>query len=251
MTMNRPHRTAITPEPHARAQSGTSPSRETPADLTLPSSSGEPPPSLLQAGPRTGRKSRRWQTFVHPLQARMLSLVISYSLIIFVMLTIPVFRPLMQGLVDPAISWQKRAVVATDFLDLHDRYWPWALAAGFVLVIHCIHSMWIVNHVAGPLYRLKNVFRQIGEGNLSIRVTLRQWDYLVPEAELVNQMTAQLQARISASKQAQATLALDVDRLTQVIATGGDPTLATLAKQMEQDLADLTTSLDSFKTQKV
>lgn len=249
--MNRPHRTAITPDEDARAQPGTSRSSETPADLTLPPSSVEPPPSRVQAGPRTGREHRRWQTFVHPLQARMLSLVISYSLIIFVMLAIPVFRPLMQGLVDPALSWQERAVVATDLLNLHDRYWPWMLGAGFVLVIHCIHALRVMNHVAGPLYRLKNVFRQIGEGNLSIRATLREGDYLVPEAELVNQMTAQLQARISASKQAQATLALDVDRLNQVVATGNDPTLATLAKQMEQDLAGLKMSLDRFKTQKV
>jgi methyl-accepting chemotaxis protein len=166
------------------------------------------------------------------------------------MLAIPVFGPLMQALDNPALSWQERAVVATDLLNLHARYWPWALGAGFVLVIHCIHSLRLVNHVAGPLYRLKHVFRQIGDGNLSARTTLRQGDYLTPEAELVNQMAAQLQARISASKQAEATVALDVDRLKQVVTTAGDPTLTTLVKQIELDLAKLKASLDWFKTHK-
>jgi hypothetical protein len=71
---------------------------------------------------------------------------------------------------------------------------------------------------------------------------------LTPEAELVNQMTAQLDAKISAIKMAQATVALDIDRLKQAGATVGDPTMAELVKKTEQNLADLKTSLDSFKT---
>jgi nitrogen fixation/metabolism regulation signal transduction histidine kinase len=180
----------------------------------------------------------------------MLSLTITYSLIIFVLMAIPVFRPLMQALDNPALSWQERAVAATDLLNLHARYWPWALGAGLVLLIHCIHSLRIMHHIAGPLYRFKHVFRQISDGNLSIKTTLRQGDYLIPEAELVNQMTAQLQARVSASKTGQATVALDVERLKQAVATENDPTLATLIKQMELDLADLKSSLDWFKTHK-
>jgi methyl-accepting chemotaxis protein len=180
----------------------------------------------------------------------MLSLLLSYSLIIFVMLAIPVFNPMLQALVDPALSWQERAIVANNLLNLHARYWPWAFGAGMVLVIQCVHSMLVVSHVIGPLNRLKHVFRQISDGNLSIRTTLRKGDHLIPEAELVNQMTAQLQTRVSASKQAQATLALNVDRLKQVAARWGDPALSTLAKRMEQDLLDLKASLDWFKTHK-
>jgi LytS/YehU family sensor histidine kinase len=61
---------------------------------------------------------------VHPLQVRMLSQVIIYSLIIFLLLAIPVFKPLMQALDNPALSWQERAVVANDLLNLHSRFWP-------------------------------------------------------------------------------------------------------------------------------
>lgn len=248
MIMSRPHRATIIPEQAAGSLSGETALQETSPHQLLPSV--ELPPSQVQAEPRTGRQDQRRLTFVHSLQVQMLSLLLSYSLIIFVMLAIPVFEPMVQALVDPALSWQERALVANNLLNLHARYWPWAFGAGIVLVIHCVHSMFVISHVIGPLKRFKNVFRQIGDGNLSIRTTLRKGDHLVPEAELVNQMTAQLRTRISASKQAQTTLALDVDRLNQMAATGGDPTLATLVKRMEQDLVDLKASLDWFKTHK-
>ena len=248
--MSRPHRATIIPGQAAGSPSGETALRDTSPHPVLPSPYAELPPSQVQAEPRTGRQHQRRLTFVHSLQARMLSLLLSYSLIIFVMLAIPLFQPMVQALVDPALSWQERAIVANNLLNLHARYWPWAFGAGIVLVIHCVHSMLVVSHVIGPLKCFKNAFRQIGDGNLSIRATLRKGDHLLPEAELLNQMTAQLQTRISASKQAQATLALNVDQLKQVAATGSDSTLLALAKRMEQNLSDLKASLDWFKTHK-
>ena len=185
---------------------------------------------------------------VHPLQVRMLSQVIIYSVIMFVLLAIPVFTPLMQALDNPALSWQERAVVANDLLNLHARFWPWALGASLVVLIHCIHSVRLMHRVAGPLYRLKHVFPQIGNGNLCIRATLRQGDYLTPEADLVNQMTVQLQSKITALKHVHVLLALDATRIRELAIAKEDPALTTLAKQMEQNLSGLKSSLDTFKT---
>lgn len=185
---------------------------------------------------------------VHPLQVRMLSHVIVYSLMIFVLLAVPVFRPLMQALDNPTLTWQERAIVANDLLSLHARFWPWALGAGVVVLIHCIHSLRLMHRIAGPLYRLKRVFPQIGDGNLCIRATLREGDDLVPEADLVNQMTAQLQMKINTLKHTQVMLALDATRVKELAETKNDPALTALAKQMEQNLAGLKTSLDTFKT---
>ena len=226
-------------------------SNPAPSTEVPPAPSMTPPPSRHhRSGPQDHRTPRRRLAFVHPLQARMLSLTITYTMMIALLLAIPVFSPLMQALDNPALSWQKRAVVATDLLNLHARYWPWALGAVAILVIHCLHSLQMVHRIAGPLYRFKQLYRQIGEGNLSIRATLRPHDYLTPEADLLNRMTAQLQTRISATKQAQTTLALDVERLKEVVARERNPTLATLVQQTEQDLASLKESLDWFKTHK-
>jgi methyl-accepting chemotaxis protein len=207
------------------------------------------PSGQTNAAPRTNHTyKRRWISMVHPLQVRMLSQVIAYSLIIFVLLAIPVFRPLMQALDNPTLTWQERAVVANDLLNLHARFWPWALGAGVVVLIHCIHSLRLMHRIAGPLYRLKHVFPQIGSGNLCVRTTLRQGDYLTPEADLVNQMTAQLQSKITALKHTQVMLALDAARIRELATANEDPALTSVAKQMEQNLSGLKSSLDTFKT---
>lgn len=228
------------------APSNPAPSTETPPVSSLT----HPPLRHHQSWAQDHRAQKRRLAFVHPLQARMLSLMLSYTAMIALLLAVPVFSPLMQALNNPALSWQERAVVATDLLNLHTRYWPWAFGAGTVLVIHCLHSLRIVHRIAGPLYRFKQLYREIGEGNLSIRTTLRPHDYLTPEADLLNRMTAQLQTRVSATKQAQTTLALDVERLKEAIAREHNPILATLVQQTEQDLASLKESLDWFKTHK-
>ncbi|THJ17889.1 MAG: hypothetical protein CAF42_006030 [Nitrospira sp. CG24B] len=239
-----------------RATSPSNQQADTPTDSKISKESSGPRPSLVsvplqdaRAKPSSGhRHKRRLMSSVHPLQARVLSHVIAYSLIVFVVLAIPVFKPLLQSLDNPALSWQERAVVADDLLNLHARFWPWALGASIVVLIHCVHSLLLMQRVAGPLYRLTRVFPQIGDGNLCVRATFREGDYLVPEADLVNQMTAQLQTKINTLKHAQVMLALDTTRFKEVAVIKNDPALIALAKQMEQSLAGLKTSLDTFKT---
>lgn len=235
MTMNRPYCATNTPTDAAHSPSGEAPS-------------GDIPTSQVQAGPRIESFRRQRWAIVHPLQIRILSIVLAYSLTILVMLAIPLFTPLMQGLDDRALPWQEKALIANNLLDLHDRYWPWALGAVLVLLIHCAHSMLAMYHVAGPLYRLKTLFPQIGQGNLSIRTTLRKGDFLTPEADLVNQMTAQLQAKITSIKTAQAAVALDVSQLHHAVMAMDNPGLTALVKKTERDLAEMQSSLDTFKT---
>jgi methyl-accepting chemotaxis protein len=248
MTMGQPQRATITTERTADSPSGATASRDRSTNTSSPSLHLETPPSQVQAEPRTEHTRRRRWAIVHPLQIRMLSMILSYTLIIVALLAIPVFGPLMQALDNRALSWQEKAVVGNDLLNLHARYWPWAIGASLVLMIHCIHSMQIMFRLAGPLYRLKNVLPQIAQGNLVVKTTLRKGDFLAPEVELVNQMTAQLNAKISAIKVMQGTLALDIAWLKQAGDTAGNPTIAEIVKKTEQDLADLKMSLDSFKT---
>ena len=244
--MGQPRRSTNPYDQHANppTETGTSkePSHPRPVLVPLPSDAVPAEPSTAQT------YQRRWIAFVHPLQARVLTQVIAYSLIVFVLLAIPVFKPLLQALDNPALSWQERAVVANDLLSLHARFWPWALGAGLVVMIHCVHSLLLMQRVAGPLYRFKRMFSQIGDGNLCVRATLREGDYLIPEADLVNQMTAQLQTKINVLKHTQVMLALDTARFKELAVMKNDPALTALAKQMDQNLAGLKTSLETFKT---
>jgi len=169
-------------------------------------------------------------------------------LIIFVLLVVPLFKPFMQAFHNPALSWQERAVIANNLLDLHAGFWPWVLGASLVVLIHCIHSVRLMHRVTGPLHRLKHLFSQIGNGNLCVRITLRQEDYLTPEVDLINQMTVQLESKITALKHLQVLLALDATRIRERAMAKEDASLATLAQQMEQNLSGLKSSLDAFKT---
>lgn len=244
--MGQPLRAPSQPDPQPDAP--TESASLTEAVRVPPTLAAVPPSQMDPNSSVTRTHKRRLMAIVHPLQVRMLSQVILYSLIVFVLLAVPVFKPLMQALDNPALSWQERAVVANDLLSLHARFWPWALGASVVVLIHCIHSLRLMHRVAGPLYRLRHVFPKIGEGNLSIRTTLREGDFLTPEADLVNQMTAQLQKKINVMKQAQVILALDAVRFRELAVAKSDPALTALAKQMEQNLSGLKTSLDTFKT---
>jgi hypothetical protein len=245
--MGRPLRATSQPEQGIEHQPDPSSQKE--SRPRTPTLLAPVPPRDTEAQTGTDRTyKRRLIAIVHPLQVRMLSQVVAYSLIIFVLLAIPVFSPLMQALDSPSLSWQERAVVANDLLSLHARFWPWAMGASLIVLIHCVHSAWLMQRVAGPLYRLKKVFPQIGSGNLCLRTTLREGDCLTPEADLVNQMTAQLQTKINMLKHAQVMLALDATRFKELAVVKQDPVLMALAKQMEQNLAGLKTSLDAFKT---
>ncbi|MDH4081585.1 MAG: methyl-accepting chemotaxis protein [Nitrospira sp.] len=244
--MGEPLRLADQPSPQPEGADQSNRAEE--AARTTPKLTVVPSPEKDPQARESPHYKRRLFSVVHPLQIRMLLQVIAYSLIVFVLLAIPVFQPLMQALDNPALSWEERAVVANDLLNLHARFWPWALGASMVVLIHCIHSLRLMHRVAGPLYRLRKVFPKIAEGNLSVRTTLRQHDYLAPEVDLVNHMTAQLQSKINQIKQAQVILALDAARMKELAVAKNDPALVALAKQMEQNLAAVKTSLDGFKT---
>jgi nitrogen fixation/metabolism regulation signal transduction histidine kinase len=107
-----------------------------------------------------------------------------------------------------------------------------------------------MRHLTAPLVRLRQALPRIRDGNLSITTRLCREDYLTVETELLNQMTAQLTARLSACKQAQAALTLDYDRLKQFLATTRELDVAKLTRPVDQDLADLRSTLDWFKTHK-
>ena len=188
---------------------------------------------------------RRWFSVVHPLQIRMLNQVTVYSLIMFVLLMMLMAPLLIETPGNPTQAWQERTAATTNLLG---RSWLWAFAVGLVVLIHGLHSIRSMHRVAGPLYRFKQVFQQIGGGNLCTHTTLRGDDSLHPESDLINQMTTQLETKIMALKHTQVMLALDVSRIKERAVATADPALTVLTQQLEQNVSGLKSSLDAFKT---
>lgn len=73
---------------------------------------------------------------------------------------------------------------------------PWIIAV-FVLVLLCAVGIGLIisHQIAGPLYRLKLAFTDIGTGKLGTRVKLRTFDGLKDVADLLNDSVAAIQSR--------------------------------------------------------
>ena len=136
---------------------------------------------------------KRRQLFVHPVQYWFVVTTLIYFACLLIMLYAVVFLPMVQPLYDPSVSWEQHAQIASQFLELNARIWPWLIVTFLVLLLH---SMYFMHRIAGPLYRFSSLFRSIGTGHLHQRARLRKHDYLHREAQAFNNMLDSIENRI-------------------------------------------------------
>lgn len=72
---------------------------------------------------------------------------------------------------------------AGEFLVLHHRVWPAAL---FIFGGVFVYTLVLSHRIAGPVYRINSVLRQIIEGGSPEKVTLRRGDFFHDTAELLD-----------------------------------------------------------------
>ncbi|MHC9063043.1 hypothetical protein ACYX34_10175 [Nitrospira sp. CMX1] len=136
---------------------------------------------------------QRRQLFVHPIQYWFVWTTLIYVACLLIMLYAVIFLPMVQPLYDPSLSWEQHAQVASQFLELNSRIWPWLIITFLALLLH---SLYFMHRIAGPLYRFSTLFRSIGTGDLHQRARLRKHDYLHREAQVFNAMLDSLENRI-------------------------------------------------------
>ncbi len=188
---------------------------------------------------------KRRSVLLDNFQVRLLVINLVYFLAIILVCAIMLFGPAVLDLQNETISWDLRHEAATQFLSLHTRLWP-AMIVLFLLLT--IHSIRVSHRIAGPLFRFRQTFESVAEGDLKVRVTLRHRDYLVREAGSINDMLEGLSERIrSIQDRSDDIVALTADLRTSI---HGDST-ATLeqrAIELESQLARLRADLQQFKT---
>ena len=136
---------------------------------------------------------QRRRLFVHPVQYWFVMTTLLYFACLLLVLYAVVFWPMAQPLYDSSVSWEQHAQIASQFLDLNARIWPWLIVTFLVLLLH---SMYFMHRIAGPLYRFSSLFRSIGTGRLQQRARLRKHDYLHREAQAFNTMLDSIENRI-------------------------------------------------------
>ncbi len=106
-------------------------------------------------------------------------------------------------------------------------------------------TLFVSHKIAGPLYRFKQTFHGLTEGNFTRSVALRKGDQLLDVAGDLNRMITALQAQLAEAKMILAALRADVDAM-------GEDNVEEARRQryqaVQNRVRDLEKALEFFKT---
>jgi methyl-accepting chemotaxis protein len=74
--------------------------------------------------------------------------------------------------------------------------YPSLIVTGVVVVIGLIGLIFISHKIAGPLYRFEKSLREIGQGDLTCRVSLRRKDQLSDLADTLNKFASEIETKV-------------------------------------------------------
>lgn len=126
-------------------------------------------------------------------QYRLLCFNLGYYLLFAGVLAVGLWGPLVAGVLSENTPEDERLLLAEMLLFLDGRLLPLALVLG---VLFGLHSVLVSHRMAGPVYRLTRSFRNLADGDLTDRITLRRKDYLHEEVAQYNEMLASLSSRL-------------------------------------------------------
>ena len=133
-----------------------------------------------------GRNQRKGYRVVNrSLQYRFLAIIIVYSFVIVLFLAVFMFVPDIVRLQDQSLAFHDRAAAADKMLILHARVWPAIL---LVICLVALHSFRFFHRLIGPLHRFRQVYEQVRNGDLHLRVKIRKKDYLHEDETALNDM---------------------------------------------------------------
>lgn len=192
-------------------------------------------------------KHKRRRILVEGFQARFVATELAWLAVCFVLFVAALLGPLVweinSGRVSPYdLTW------ATEFFELNNRIWLPLLAlfigVGWMLVR-------VSHRVAGPLYRFRQVFTQVARGDLSVRVRVRDGDYLTREGEDFDAMIRAVRDRVRRAQASAAEVHRDLKRLSRSTERASPKQIADLAARAadtQEILAEFVTEAESAAT---
>jgi hypothetical protein len=135
----------------------------------------------------------RRRLIVSGLQHRLLAGNFLYLLSIVIVFVSAGFAPLILTLDNTTLPAEIRDAAAQRLLLIQD--WMWVVIP-MIIGLCILHSVFVSHRIAGPLYRFNRIFRQVGNGDLSINIRIRKADYLWPETHCLNEMIQGLARRV-------------------------------------------------------
>ena len=148
----------------------------------------------------TKQDQRRRSYIVNkPLQYRFLAIILIYCLTIVLFLAVFLFVPDIIRMNDKSLSLEARAGAANKILTLHARVWPAVIA---IICVAAFHSFRSFHRLIGPLHRFRSVFQQVGSGDMSFTVKIREKDYLHQEEAALNEMLVMVAGKLRTIQEA-------------------------------------------------
>ena len=127
-----------------------------------------------------------------------------------------------------------------------------ALVRNLLLVSPLIFvlSLLFSHKIAGPLYRIEKSVHDISKGNLALKIKLREGDELWTLADIINNMTENLNKSMASSKESIAKIQKDVDAIKKAIFSQPyDPRSAeSSVASLQQQVKNASDSLDKWTT---
>ena len=190
------------------------------------------------------RKYKRRKILIDPLQYRLLGITLLYFLATTTIFAVALFLPVIMELQTDGQDIQQRALLASEFLALHRRFWP-ALLITFVLL--SVHSVLTSHRIAGPLYRFKVVFAAVAQGDLTPWTGIRTHDLLGKEADALHLMVVSLRERISGIAVDHINARRSFGRLKRALQTKSLDDARAKLDELEASLYSLGDTVEQFK----
>jgi methyl-accepting chemotaxis protein len=155
---------------------------------------------------------RRFSVVNRSLQYRFLAIIIVYSFVIVLFLAAFLFVPDIMRLQDQSLSFHARADAADKMLTLHARVWPAIL---LVICLVALHSFRFFHRLIGPLHRFRQVYEQVRNGDLNLKVKIRKKDYLHEDEAGLNEMLETLSGKWKSIQQTTEDALVSLDALEE------------------------------------
>lgn len=167
----------------------------------------------------TKQNQRRVFRVASSIQYRFFAISLSYSFIIACFFALAVFLPDMIEMRDPTLDFAIRSSAASRILSKNVWVWPAILS---LIIVLGLHSFLMFKKIAGPLYRFRWAFEELGSGNLLLNFKLRKKDYLHTEEKALNDMIKVLSERLGSVKQTTEGMIKSIGELEKTVGNGGE-----------------------------
>lgn len=194
------------------------------------------------------RPYKRTHFFINKkIQIKYILLTVSLLVLYTMILLAAIFAPYAMALfLDLPMS--QKAEAAEMLLLLHKNIWP---GIGLIIVMFGALSIFITHKLAGPVFVLERMARDITRGDLTVRTRLRKGDDLNDLAQDMNQMADNLESLLLNLDEEYRRLAYYVSELETELESKNisQQAVTEIIKKIEADKDDIRKTLERYNYQ--